>query len=155
MNNLPEFKCQKCQTSDVSKFTKTSKNICKECKKSLKPCKCKHCGDEDRLNFFEGRYTTCKKCKNNVKNVKNLDTKFECLPYNYELNLQIENFIMNDFKIFRGITVKQKIVDSDEKIKKLEEKISELTELCENLRIEVIKYRREESKKMIFSGNFV
>ena len=116
MSFLSEFKCQKCQTCDESKFTKTSKNICKECKKSLKPCKCKNCGDEDKNNFFEGRYTTCKKCKNNVRNDKNLEKRVDKIPYDYESDIKMEKFIANDLKIFRGYTVKQTIEKLQEEI---------------------------------------
>lgn len=81
-----EYRCTKCDTTDIAKFYPLKKNLCKRCKsiKGLNPnkskkFKCKTCSETDPNNFYKS-YSTCKSCANKKTKEK---YNFYKSKYNY------------------------------------------------------------------------
>jgi len=134
--------CEICETTEEENFTPCVYNICKSCKKikNAKPYLCKYCGDSDKENFPSNRYSTCKKCrnskevteriKNKVYNEVSTPTSETSVPTQMRLNLQEEfkKFVLLDYSLFDGFTLKQVIDNFQKEILTLSQKVNILEE---------------------------
>jgi hypothetical protein len=62
---IGRYDCRECRTTDISKFSTKSYNLCRACKRIIKGKKyvCKICLTQDPEKFTQGRYTSCRQCR--------------------------------------------------------------------------------------------
>jgi hypothetical protein len=101
--------CRICHTTDLSKYTALTFDICKTCKHTYL---CSYCGETDKEKFpKDNRYTTCQKCLNKLKN-KSRDKKVAEKQYEQlsdeNFNKYLKLYLNNDINVF-GIPVRQRL----------------------------------------------
>jgi hypothetical protein len=135
-------KCDVCSITDASKFSKCIYNICIDCKKvkNSKPYLCKYCGESESDKFPKDRYSTCKKCRAN----KGLESKFKEENYSNvdnkdDINKHIKKYILVDYSIFEGLTIKQVLDNQQLEVRNLNELNSKLEKENRDLKSEIFK----------------
>ena len=101
--------CRICHTTDLSKYTPLSFDICKTCKHTYL---CSYCGETDKEKFpKDNRYTTCQKCLNKLKN-KSRDKKVAEKQYDQlsdeNFNKYLKLYLNNDINVF-GVPISQRL----------------------------------------------
>ena len=101
--------CRICHTTDLSKYTALTFDICKTCKHTYS---CNYCGETDKEKFpKDNRYTTCQKCLNKLKN-KSRDKKVAEKQYDQlndeTFNKYLKLYLNNDINVF-GVPLRQRI----------------------------------------------
>lgn len=133
MQKEPKYDCKGCHTTDMTKYTPTGYDLCKDCKiiSKNKQYLCKYCG-EDRLDkFTKGRYSTCKKCRNQAGNKasaeKEKESFFESIPYSKDKCLEMDKYVCTHLGLF-GRTIKQILTELEEEVKILKAENGEFRE---------------------------
>lgn len=115
--------CEKCGESEEDKFSPSTFNICKNCRKekSSKTYLCKFCGVSDESLFYEGRYGNCKKCYckkkvDKVSIVKFIEDKHKEPEIKESFSdVEIKNYLRKilkfDTTIMEGLSFKQYMED--------------------------------------------
>jgi hypothetical protein len=134
LKNIPKL-CEICRDDKEENFTTYVYNICKTCKKTknMKSYLCEICGVVDKVLFYEGRYNNCKKCfnakKNENKKIEKIrEASYIEAPKPEAINVKtiLENYILTDYKIFQGYTIKQVMDDYAKEISNLKAEIEKL-----------------------------
>jgi len=130
MSEIPKiYDCYVCHTKDLTKYTITSYDTCKDCKKVYK---CKKCGEDKFENFYEGRYSTCRKCRNKENNSctqKKKNVEKEIIKIDEEFHKNMEKYLTTNYTLLEGETI----------ISRLNE-FTILKNFCEKISIQIIDY---------------